>query len=327
MKALIVGLGSIGTRHLNNLYALGIRELNVFRSRNLTPPDTIPDNVSVFHDYDEALSGGPEIVVIANPTSYHLQFAQKALEAGCHLYIEKPVSHTLEDTENLMKTAKDKKRIVAVGCQLRFHSHLEHIRKWLEQGRVGKVLSVSVDMGEYLPEWHPWEDYRQSYTARADMGGGVVLTLIHEIDYVYWLFGRVSRVYATGGHLTSLDIDVEDTALVSLWTQQGVPIQLRMDYWRKPPVRTMNIVGEKGEIVWDYYKGEIIVSDRDSNKEHVEFPETWDRNDMFIAAMQNFLESIQNRSVPRTPLSEGIEVLKIALAAKTSICQQKAIEL
>ena len=154
-----------------------------------------------------------------------------------------------------------------------------------------------------------------------------MLTLIHEIDYVYWLFGRVSRVYATGGHLTSLDIDVEDTALVSLWTQQGVPIQLRMDYWRKPPVRTMNIVGEKGEIVWDYYKGEIIVSDRDSNKEHVELPETWDRNDMFIATMQNFLESIQNRSVPRTPLSEGIEVLKIALAAKTSICQQKVIEL
>jgi len=327
MKALIVGLGSVGTRHLNNLYKLGIKELSAFRSRNLQPPENIPSDIRIFQDYDEALSGGPEIVVIANPTSYHLQFARKALEAGCHLYMEKPVSHTLDGTENLMRTAKDKNRIVAVGCQLRFHLHLEHIRKWLEQGRVGKVISVSVDMGEYLPEWHPWEDYRQSYTSRSDMGGGVILTLIHEIDYVYWLFGCVSRVYAIGGHLTSLDIDVEDTALVSLWTQQGIPIQIRMDYWRKPPVRTMNIVGENGEIVWDYYKGEVIFSDRESGREHVVLPETWNRNDMFIAAMRDFLESIQNRSVPRTPLSDGIEVLKMALAAKTSIRQQKAVEL
>lgn len=328
MKALVVGLGSIGTRHLNNLYRLGISSLSAFRRRGLSPPFEIIDkDVRIFKDYNKALGERPEIVVIANPTAYHVSLAIKALEIGSHVYIEKPLSHTLEGTERLIELADHKDCVVTVGCQLRFHPNIEAIKQWIQKKMIGRIFSVYVDTGEYLPSWHPWEDYQQSYAAQAKLGGGVVLTLIHELDYLYWLLGPMEEVYATGGHLTPLKIDVEDTALISLWSQRKVPIQLRMDYWRKPPVRKMHIVGEKGQIFWDYYSGQATVVQNGSVIKKSTLPENWERNNLFFAIMKNFLDAIQNRVSVRVSLTDGVEVLKIALAAKASLSQKEAIHL
>ena len=328
MKALVVGLGSIGVRHLNNLHALGVEELSAFRARNLEPPaEILNKNIEVFHDYDKALSSGPDIVVIANPTFYHLPFAQKALEAGCHIYMEKPVSHNLDGTGELLALAEERGKVVTVGCQLRFLQPLEAVREWVRNGLLGRIHSVTVDMGEHLPGWHPWEDYRKSYSALADMGGGVILTLIHELDYLYWIFGPIKSVYAMGGQLTPLEIEAEDTALISLLTTNGVPVQLRMDYWRNPPVRKMNIVGEKGEIDWDYYSGDALLSEKGAVIKKASLSADWDRNDLFISIMKNFLESVKNHTDTKAPLIDGIEVLKIAMAAKKSIDSNEVIKL
>ncbi len=328
MKALVVGLGSIGTRHLNNLCRLGVSNLSVFRRRGLPPPsDVIDKDVRIFKDYDKALEDGPEIVVIANPTAYHVSLATKALEAGSHVYIEKLLSHTLEGMERLVELAECEDRVVTVGCQFRFHPNIEAVKQWIQKETVGRIFSVYVDTGEYLPLWHPWEDYQQSYAAQAELGGGVVLTLIHELDYLYWLLGSMEEVYATGGHLTPLEIDVEDTALISLWSKEKVPIQLRMDYWRQPPVRKMHIVGEKGQIFWDYYLGQATVVQNGSVIEKSILPENWERNDLFFAIMKNFLDAIRNRVSVRVSLTDGVEVLKIALAAKASLLQKEVVHL
>lgn len=327
MRALVVGLGSIGVRHINNLQTLGVPELTAFRLRNLATPGSIPDCVQIYFDYDEALSQKPDIVVIANPTSYHLPYAQKAVENGCHLYIEKPISHTLDGSEKFHETAAKNQCIVSVGCQYRFHENLERIKSWLDERKIGKIFTVSVDMGEYLPDWHPWEDYRKSYSAKKEMGGGVVLTLIHELDYLFWLFGKVEDVYAIGGKLTPLEINVEDTVIISQSTEKGIIVQLRMDYWRKNPVRKMSIVGEKGEIFWDYYQGETILSDRKGETESFKISNKWNRNDLFLATMKDFLYAIENKTQPRTTLRDGIDVLKIAMAVKQSIKERKIIKL
>ena len=320
MKILIAGLGSVGVRHLNNLCTLGVKEISVFRVRNLPPPTMLHgENFKIFQDYDKALASGPDAVVIANPTAYHAEYAKKALLAGCHVYLEKPVSHSLEETDILLDLSRKHQSIIMVGCQLRFHPNLIAIKKWVQGGVVGRIFSVQVDTGEYLPDWHPWEDYSQSYAARKDLGGGVILTVIHEFDYLFWIFGAVKNIYAIGGHLTPLKTDVEDTALISLWTEQGLPIQLRIDYWRKPSVRKMHIVGETGEILWDYYKGEAVLMRAGDVAERNSVPEGWKRNSLFISAIRNFLEAIQNKTQVRIPLTEGVEVLKIALAAKRSM--------
>jgi predicted dehydrogenase len=326
MKALVVGLGSAGIRHLNNLYRLGVRDLSVYRSRSKSPNlqcKLLGKGLKVYRDYEKALEDGPDAVVIANPTSLHVPFAIKALERGSHLFIEKPISDTLRGMEPLLRLARRKRKVAMVGCQLRFNPNLERIKKWIEDKTLGNILSVSVDVGQYLPSWHPWENYSKGYAARKDLGGGVILTLIHELDYVYWLFGPVKRVYALGGHLTPLKIDVEDTALISLWTEKGVPVHIRMDYWRDPAVRNMHIVGEKGEIFWNYHAGEARLVNKGVVIARSNVPRRWNRNSESLAIMKIFLNAINKKTPVRTTLKDGFDVLKIALAAKSSIANKK----
>lgn len=336
MKALIVGLGSIGARHANNLHALGVHDLSVFRTGNNPPPRDIPD-VRIFRDYNEALNDKPDIVVIANPTSLHLDFALQAARRGCHLYLEKPVSHNLDGVAELSETVRANGVTAIVGCQLRYHPGLRKVKDWIDGGRAGRIMTVQVDLGEYLPGWHPWEDYRTSYAAKAELGGGVILTLIHELDYCHWLFGPARRVFAMGGHRTLLEVgdDLDDTAMISLETESGVLVQLRMDYWRRPPVRRFFAAGDSGEIHWDYVNGTALLmrhpaadapgaipradwQDREV-REAFAIPESFDRNELFLDAMSDFLDSIRDGREPAVPLSEGIAVLETAGAAKASI--------
>ena len=323
MEALTVGLGSIGTRHFNNLYLLGMGGLSALRIRNHPPPVDIPEDVKFYSDYDKALQDSPDVVVIANPTSMHVPYAQKALEAGCHVYLEKPVSHNLDGVDRLLKLQKNKNCVVQVGCKLRCHPQLVKIKEWINSGNLGTVHSVVADVGEYLPDWHPWEDYRTSYAARKDQGGGVILTMIHEIDYLYWLFGPLSVEHAIGGKRTSLEIDVEDTTLITLKSADSIPIHLRMDYWRRPPTRTLNIVAEKGEIFWDYHKKALQVFSEGELIERDRLSEDWDRNELFLDMMKDFLTAVNGNRAVCSPLNDGIEVLKLAVRAKDQIDMQE----
>lgn len=316
----MVGLGSIGVRHLNNLHTLGVHELGVVRTRNLPPPkEIIPKDVTVFQDIDLALSKKFDLVVVANPTSLHLETLIKALKAGSHVYIEKPVAHEKRRLPELTRYLASNNPKVLVGCQLRMHPGLQKIEEWINQDKLGKIYSVQVDLGEYLPDWHPWEDYRQTYAARADQGGGVVLTLIHELDYLHWLFGRPRGVFAVGGHRTSLELTVEDTALITYETERNICVQLRMDYWRKPPVRHMNIVAEKAIVDWDYPARLTTLKQNGQILDKIELPPTWDRNELFLSMMKEFIDSFSGRSSTRVTLQDGIDVLHTALAVKKSL--------
>jgi predicted dehydrogenase len=320
MKALVVGLGSIGVRHINNLHMLGVRELGVVRTRDLPPPREIQArDIAVFHDLDLALAQKFDLVVVANPTSLHLETMIKALEAGAHVYVEKPVAHEERCLTRLNSWLVPGGPKVLVGCQLRMHPGLEKIGEWINQNKLGKIYSVQVDLGEYLPDWHPWEDYRQSYAALEEQGGGVILTLIHELDYLQWLFGKPESVYAIGGHRTSLELTVDDTALITFETVQGVCVQLRMDYWRKPPARHMSIVAEKALVDWDYYNRITTLKQNGRILDQIKLPPTWDRNELFISMMREFLENLSEESTPRVTLQDGIDTLRTALAAKKSI--------
>ena len=332
MKALVVGLGSIGVRHLNNLHTLGIRELAAVRTRNLPPPaEIIPKDIAIFQDLDLALSQKFDLVVVANPTSLHLETLIKALKAGSHVYVEKPIAHEKRQLPELTRYITGYPTLngpkVLVGCQLRMHLGLQKIEEWIKQDKLGKIYSVQVDLGEYLPDWHPWEDYRQSYAARADQGGGVILTLIHELDYLHWLFGKPKSVFAIGGQRTSLEVTAEDTALITFETERNICVQLRMDYWRKPPVRHMNIVAEKGIVDWDYPARLTTLKQNGRIVDEIELPPTWDRNELFLAMMQEFIEALPRESTPRVTLRDGIDVLNTALAAKKSLQTHQQISL
>jgi hypothetical protein len=203
MKALVVGLGSIGRRHARNWVRLGLGEVLVCRQTDRPLPEPLGVPAREFRALDEALADQPDVVLVTNPTSLHLATARLALQAGSHVLVEKPISHTLDGTESLLHS----ERLVTVGYNLRFHPGLLRTRELLHAGAIGKPLSLRAEVGEYLPDWHPWEDYRQSYAARRDQGGGPILTFSHELDSVYWLLGMpvASRRHA---HASALEIDL-----------------------------------------------------------------------------------------------------------------------
>ncbi len=207
MKFLIAGLGSIGRRHFRNLIALGEKDIVLLRTRKATLPDDELAGYPVETDLHEALQKHkPDAVIVANPTSMHLDAAIPAAEAGCHILLEKPVSHSLERLDVLQKTAEKSGSKILVGFQFRYHPTLNQARELIQSNALGKILTVHAHWGEYLPQWHPWEDYRQSYAARADLGGGVIVTLTHPLDYLRYLLGDVESLWSFNGHISPLEI-------------------------------------------------------------------------------------------------------------------------
>ena len=185
MKFLIAGLGSIGRRHLRNLVALGERDILLYRTHQSTLPDRELAGFITETDLTRALAEKPDAVIVANPTACHLDVALPAAVAGCHLLLEKPISDSLDDrVTDLQKVVVSQDLKVLVGFQFRFHPTLMQIHDLIQSEALGRPLSFRAQWGEYLPDWHPWEDYRQSYAARKDLGGGVVNTLSHPLDYV-----------------------------------------------------------------------------------------------------------------------------------------------
>ncbi len=245
MKFLVAGYGSIGRRHLRNLRALGEEDILLYRSRRSTLPEDEIAGLPVESDLRAALAHHPDAVIISNPTALHLDVAIPAAEMGCAILLEKPVSNDLERLPELRAAAARGGARVLVGFQLRFHPTLGAAARLLGDGAIGKVTSVRAHWGEYLPDWHPWEDYRQGYAARPDLGGGVILTLCHPFDYLRWLLGEYRVEWAAGGAL-GLGLPVEDSAEIGLRFEQGAAGTLHLDYLQTPASHTLEVIGTGG---------------------------------------------------------------------------------
>ena len=337
MRCLFVGLGSIGQRHLRNLHLLLGDRVEVMAYRRRGERAVLDDNqrhvagedliakygIRIFPDLDEALAANPQVMFVTSPSSLHLEPALRAAEAGCHLFIEKPLSHSLEGIEELICRVEASEIVACVGYQWRFHPAYRRIRDCLALDLIGKILAVRVDVGEYLPAFHPYEDYRRSYAARNELGGGVLLTQIHEFDYLYGLFGLPRRVFAVGGHLSSLEIDVEDVAssLLEYRSKDGapLPIHVHQDYLQRIPRRRCEIIGEVGTIHWSLSDAFLTRSnDRGEIAERHDYTE-YSRNQLFVDELSHFFRCIDGHGSPVVSLRDGVASLRMALAARQSM--------
>ena len=336
MKILIAGLGAIGQRHARNLRALYGDELELlaFRRRRLSHvvTETLARDdsrnveadlgVTVFADLDEALAARPDAVFVCTPTSQHLEIAQRAADAGCHLFIEKPLSHTMQDVERLRETVVKKRLVVLVGCQWRYHPCVRWLRDVIHEGTLGTLAEAEIEYGEYLPDWHPYEDYRTSYAARAEMGGGVVLTQIHDYDLAWWLFGPPRSVTATGGHVSDLEIDVEDTVDARL-EGGAVPVSVRQSFATRPPRRVITVTGDRGSVTVDLLEGRISSTPRMASA--AAFAD-FQRNQMFVDEVRHFQACLAGTATPAVSLDDGIAVLRLALAVKEAVTTGRPVE-
>lgn len=350
---LMIGLGSIGQRHVRNLKRLlGDQcEISAYRVRRLqqTFSDTmqIRDgvdleteyNIKVYTDLETALGLGQpaekdrhklDLVFVTNITSKHMECALAAAEAGCHIFLEKPVSDSMDGVERLMRLKEEKKIRIFMGYQNRYHVCIKKLQEYLKEDVLGRLVSVDAAFCERLTTMHTYEDYSTTYMARKEMGGGPILNLqIHDLDYLQWLFGMPESVYAAAGKHSSLNIDVEDHAVISYVTDyRGNPLTVtsKSDFLQYPPVHTCTVVGEKGRIELDFNRAAVTLILEDGKPEVSEYPD-FARNDMFLQELQDCLHCIQEETPEKIPLSEGVKGLQIALAAKESAEKKQVIRL
>ena len=344
MKILIMGLGGIGQRHLRNLRSLRGNDLEILAYDPRPNPPVLTDqlkveegaslekkyNLRIFPDVEQALAQNPQAAFVCNPTSLHVPAAIRAAQAGCGLFIEKPLSHNLERVDELIGLVKNRNLMAAVGYQMRFHPCLQRLHEMVQEKKVGRILSVRADVGEYLPGWHTYEDYRQGYAARQDLGGGVILSQIHEFDYLYWLFGMPRRIFTLGGHLSSLEVDVEDTADILMECEMNghpIPVSLHQDYIQNPSKRGCEIVGDAGKILVDIRTLKVDVFDGQGNSVETSSYEGFQRNQQFLDELNYFLDGLDGKQVPLVNLREAAQSLRMALAAKESLATGKIVEL
>jgi len=335
-RVLVVGLGGIGQRHVRNLRALCGPGLDILACRSRGHRTVVTETLDVepgadveekyairsFTDLDAALAERPEAVLVCNPSSLHGPAARAAAEAGCHVFVEKPLSHSLDGIDELADLLERKRLVGLVGYQLRFHPVLRRVHELLTAGALGPLLSVRMVVAEYLPGFHRYEDYRGMYASRRDLGGGVVLSQIHELDYAGWLFGPPRRVFALGGHLSSLQIDVEDVASILLdcgTEARRFPVHLLQDYVQRPPARGCEIVGDVGKIVVDLRApGFERFDEGGASVEKMALP-GFDRNSLFLDEMKHFLACVEGREQPVVSVREGASSLSLALAVRRSL--------
>jgi predicted dehydrogenase len=331
MRALIVGLGSIGRRHLRNLRALvPDADIAVWRqhARPASGAGSDPDADRTVFSLGEALAAHPDVAIIANPTAMHVHTGLQLAHEGISLFVEKPLSNELHGAAELVEVCCGRSLTLMVGYNLRFHRPLLALRGAVQDGLVGRTLSVVAEVGRYLPDWRPGTDYSQGASSRSELGGGAILELSHELDYVRWLVGDVEGVTANAGKVSDLNIDVEDIADIMLRFVGGVFGNVHLDMVQRAPVRTCKVIGTTGTLVWDGMSHHVRHFSAHSGTWRDVFQSAeLDWNEMYMNEMRHFLDCADTGTTPLISGEDGLRVLKIALAAKESARLRRAIVL
>jgi predicted dehydrogenase len=320
---LVVGAGSIGRRHLGNLKKLGITKLAACDPH----PDRLDYVAAEFQaECFPTIEAGlekfrPDAVFICTPPVHHVAQSLQALRAGAHLFIEKPLSDRIEGVEELREEATKRRAVVQVGYNLRFIPTIQKLKELVDAQAVGKILWAHVEAGSYLPDWRPWQDYRKSYTARRELGGGILLDGSHEIDYITWFFGAPSEVACMAGRVSRLEVNVEDCATVLLQFPDGTRADVHLDFVQRTYSRYCSLVGTEGKLQWELMSNAVNIVRPGAEVETSKFD--WQINDAYVAELQHFLECAQTGATPKFTLDDAILTLRVTLAAREASDQKK----
>lgn len=326
MKALVVGYGSIGKRHLKNLMSLPNVEITVCTKHKDAFLQKTGCKIS--DSLDTCLKEKPDIGLITNVTSLHLETAIKLANAGCHLLIEKPLSDSMRRVRTLLDIVKKKRLVTLMGCNLRFHPCIRKLKEIISSDEIGRIISVKVENGSYLPDWHPYEDYRCSYAARKDLGGGVVLTMVHEIDYLYWFFGDAKDVFSITGKYSNLELSVDDLSVILLRFKNDIIAEIHLDYFQRPNFRSCKIIGTKGTVYWDSDTDMVKMYDIKKKKWIKKLKlHNYDNNCTYIDELSHFLQCINKKEKTINCVHQGAITLEMALAIKRASKTKRMITL
>ena len=320
-RVLVVGYGSIGSRHLRLArQLLPEADIRVLRHR---VDEFVPEYANgCFYDMESALHFAPQLAVVANPAPFHLKVALPLAEQGVHLLIEKPLSDSSADISRLIEVCHSRQCILMTGYNLRFLSSLARFRDLVRSGELaGKITSVRCEIGQYLPSWRQSGDYRMGVSARKALGGGALLELSHEIDYLCWIFGRIEWVRAALLRQSDLDIDVEDSAHLLLGFEPATDgyqlvATLNMDFIRHDTTRACVAIGSEGSLRWNALTGSVDFFGRGAADWVTIYSHSHQRDESYLAEWQHFLQQIERREAPLVSGEDGLMVMKVIDAVR-----------
>lgn len=315
---LIVGYGSIGKRHLKNISNLINAKIIVLtKQKNLQKLER--NNVFVTNSIKNALSYKPEIGFVTNETSLHVDTALTLAKSNMHLFLEKPLSHSMKNVLKLKNHIKKKKLITQIGCHMRFHPCIKKIKNILENETLGRIISIDIESSSFLPDWHPYEDYRLGYAARDELGGGISLTCIHEIDLLYWFFGKPNKVFSITGKFSDLDVKSDDLSVMTFLLKNRIVGEVHLDYFQRPEFKSCKIKGTKGTLYWDSSTNEIKIFNHRSKKwKSILKIKNFQKNLMYINEIKYFFNHVKKKEKTMNDINDGINTLQIVLDAKRS---------
>lgn len=313
MRAGVIGFGSIGRRHILNMMQLGVHDIVLFREKGRSNDLGLRE---VF-DWEEFLTLSPDFILIANPTSRHFKFLKDILEYGLNVLAEKPLIHTQDEYLQIQHLLDCYRGIGMIAYNLRFHPCVLKVKEMLKAEQVGRPLYAHFFVGQYLPDWHPGQDYRYSYSALKSGGGGVAFDLIHEIDLALFLLGKpVDNECSLLSNSSALEIETEDVADFLWRTSNKSVVSVHLDYLYRGYKRCFEIICEKGTIMCDLFKGEIQINGEQGQVEsRIEHPD-FERNDMYLELMRNWLATLADKGKASPSLSDGLISLNVVLHAK-----------
>ena len=317
MRVLVIGCGSIGRRHIKNLIALGVNDLVASDTREDSRQTLRTEtDVEALGNLDEAWDRKPQVVFIATPTHLHVSLALQAAARGCHLFIEKPLAHTLEEAGKLCREAERRQLVTMVGCNMRFHPGPASVKRLLDLETIGHIIASRIQVGSYLPSWRPGQDYRQSYSASPEWGGAI-LDCIHELDLALWYFGPAHVVAAAPLPAATLSLDTDGLAEAILNHESGTLTSVHMNFLQRDYHRSCQVIGSHGTIYWDFSDREVRVYGPEGELVQVHSqPGEWELNQMYVDEVEHFLRSVRSGTKTVNPLSAGMAALELALSIR-----------
>jgi len=321
-KILVVGKGSIGKRHLRIARELfPDAEIKVLGHREVDEIPEFSDGYLV--TTEAAIQFAPQLAIIANPSTFHIPIAHALANSGTHLFIEKPISSSSDGVNELIEACKEHDCVLQVGYNLRYSPSMQKFRELLHAGVIGKLLSVRCEVGQYLPTWRPEYDYHLGVSANKNLGGGVLLELSHELDYLQWIFGDVEWVRATMTQQSSLEIDVEDSAhltlgFISKSSERQLIGILSLDFIRHDQTRVCTAIGSKGSLRWDGLSGEVSVFEENASSWKELFTHSPLKDETYLAEWRELVNCVNTGTAPSVSGQDGLRVLEVVESARSS---------
>lgn len=329
MRVGIVGFGSIARRHLRNIRRLQHAAHIIvchLHSRDAALPEGADE---VVFGLEELAARKPDVAFVTGPANTHIESCLEMVRCGADLFVEKPLSHSLDQLDQLAEECRKNARILMVGYVLRFHKPIQILKESVARGEIGRVLYARAEVGQYLPDWRPHlGSYRESVTAHKELGGGVLLELSHEIDYLRWILGNFTAVWGLAVRIGDLDIDVEDMAELILKGPNREIVSIHLDMLQRSGGRSCQIHGTEGSLLWksssqcvERYRPE------DGGWQAVFSPSDLDSNEMYLGEIEHFFDCVESRLAPCVGYEDGKRALKVIDAVKKLTVKESMISL